>query len=99
GDILLGTEQQPFAFIEDLSRALRGSDPRQLRLDFLRGDYARVRRVTIQLGRAQPGQPRARSSVAGSSASSSSLRRRWVALAWKIFCPLAMWGLWEGART
>jgi serine protease Do len=64
GDILLGTEQQPFAFIEDLSRALRGSDPRQLRLDFLRGDYARVRRVTIQLGRAQPGKPRARSSVA-----------------------------------
>jgi len=64
GDILLGTEQQPFAFIEDLSRALRGSGPRQLRLEFLRGDYARVRRVTIQLGKAQPGKPTARSSVA-----------------------------------
>jgi len=64
GDILLGTEQQPFAFIEDLSRALRGSGPRQLRLEFLRGDYARVRRVTIQLGKAQPGKPPARSSVA-----------------------------------
>ena len=50
GDILLGTEDQPFAFIEDLSRALRGSGERLLRLEFLRGDYARLRRVTIQLG-------------------------------------------------
>lgn len=64
GDILLGTEQQPFAFIEDLSRALRGTGPRLLRLEFLRGDYARTRRVTIQLGQAQPGSPPARSSVA-----------------------------------
>jgi S1-C subfamily serine protease len=64
GDILLGTEKQPFAFIEDLSRALRGSGPRQLRVEFLRGDYARVRRVTIQLGKAQPGKAPARSSVA-----------------------------------
>jgi serine protease Do len=50
GDILLGTEEKPFAFIEDLSRALRGSGERLLRLEFLRGDYARLRRVTIQLG-------------------------------------------------
>ena len=64
GDILLGTEQQPFAFIEDLSRALRGSGSRVLRLEFLRGDYVRLRRVTIQLGEAQTGKPSARSSVA-----------------------------------
>ena len=50
GDILLGTEEKPFALLEDLSRALRGSGPRVLRLEFLRGDYARLRRVTIQLG-------------------------------------------------
>jgi serine protease Do len=50
GDILLGTEDNPFAFVEDLSRALRGTGPRTLRLEFLRGDYARTRRVTLQLG-------------------------------------------------
>jgi serine protease Do len=50
GDILLGTEEKPFALLEDLSSALRGSGPRLLRLEFLRGDYARVRRVTLQLG-------------------------------------------------
>ncbi len=50
GDILLGTEEKPFALLEDLSRALRGNGPRLLRLEFLRGDYARVRRVTLQLG-------------------------------------------------
>ena len=50
GDILLGTEEKPFALLEDLSRALRGSGPRLLRLEFLRGDYARIRRVTLQLG-------------------------------------------------
>jgi serine protease Do len=50
GDILLGTENKPFSLIDDLSRALRGEGPRLLRLEFLRGDYARIRRVTIQLG-------------------------------------------------
>jgi S1-C subfamily serine protease len=60
GDILLGTEEKPFALLEDLSRALRGSGPRLLRLEFLRGDYARVRRVTLQLG----GQATTRGSVA-----------------------------------
>jgi len=50
GDILLGTEDKPFALLEDLSRALRGTGPRLLRLEFLRGDYARLRRVTLQLG-------------------------------------------------
>ena len=50
GDILLGTEEKPFASIDDLSRALRGSGPRLERLEFLRGDYSRVRRVSVQLG-------------------------------------------------
>ena len=50
GDILLGTEESPFGFVEDLSRALRGRGPRLLRVQFLRGDYNRVRRVTVQLG-------------------------------------------------
>jgi serine protease Do len=50
GDILLGTEDKPFDLLEDLSRALRGTGPRTLRLEFLRGDYARVRHVTVQLG-------------------------------------------------
>lgn len=59
GDILLGLEENPFASVDDLSRALRGRAPRLLRFEFLRGDYSRVRRVTVQLG-AHP----ARSSVA-----------------------------------
>ena len=50
GDILLGTEERTFASPGDLARALQGSGPRLLRLEFLRGDYSRVRRVTVQLG-------------------------------------------------
>jgi len=50
GDILLGVEGRPFSLLEDLSRALRGTGPRTLRLEFLRGDYSRIRRLTIQLG-------------------------------------------------
>ncbi|HEY2823896.1 MAG TPA: trypsin-like peptidase domain-containing protein [Candidatus Acidoferrum sp.] len=49
GDILLGAGDKPFSVLEDLSRALRADGPRTLRLEFLRGDYARVRRVTVQL--------------------------------------------------
>jgi S1-C subfamily serine protease len=60
GDILLGTEEKPFASLEDFSRALRGSGPRVLRVEFLRGDYTRIRRVTVQLGNTLP----ARSSMA-----------------------------------
>lgn len=60
GDIVLGTEEKPFASLEDLSGALRGSGPRVLRVQFLRGDYTRIRRVTVQLGNTVP----ARSSVA-----------------------------------
>jgi serine protease Do len=50
GDILLGAGDKPFSVLDDLSRALRGEGSRTLRLEFLRGDYARVRRVTVQLG-------------------------------------------------
>jgi serine protease Do len=54
GDILLGGEENRFSALEDLERALRGSSPRALRLEFLRGDYTKVRRVTVQLGSALP---------------------------------------------
>jgi serine protease Do len=65
GDILLGAEDKPFSLVEDLSRALRGNGPRLLRVEFLRGDYARTRRVAIQLGQlGQPGSRPARSGVA-----------------------------------
>jgi len=50
GDILLGTHECRFASLEDLATALDGTGPRVLRLEFLRGDYARVRRVAVQLG-------------------------------------------------
>ena len=50
GDILLGADEKPFDLLEDMARALRGTGPRTLRLEFLRGDYARIRRVTVQLG-------------------------------------------------
>lgn len=60
GDILLGTEQKTFTSVVDLSQALQGRGPRLLRLEFLRGDNFRVRRVTVQLG----DQTASRSSVA-----------------------------------
>ena len=50
GDILLGREGRPFAAVEDLRIVLQGSGERQLRFEFLRGDYSRVRRVTVLLG-------------------------------------------------
>jgi len=50
GDILLGTEEEPFRSIEDLARAIDGVGFRLLRLQFLRGSYSRVRRVTVRLG-------------------------------------------------
>jgi serine protease Do len=49
GDILLGTEDKRFASVRDLAEALQGEDARLLRLEFLRGDYERVRRVSVQL--------------------------------------------------
>jgi len=50
GDILLGTEEQKFASVDDLRRLLEGSSTRHLRLEFLRGNYDRIRRVTLLLG-------------------------------------------------
>jgi serine protease Do len=50
GDILLGTKEEPFRFVDDLSRAISGEGPRLLRLEFLRGGYSQIRRVTVQLG-------------------------------------------------
>src|SRR6266481_456015 len=60
GDILLGTEEHPFHSTADLARSLEAKGPRTLRLEFLRGDYARVRRVAVQIGQQVAG----RSSVA-----------------------------------
>jgi serine protease Do len=50
GDILLGTEEKSFTTLDDLANSLQGSGPRLLRLAFLRGNYERFRRVTVQLG-------------------------------------------------
>ena len=50
GDILLGTEERRFSAVAGLSLALDGKGPRLLRLEFLRGDYRNVRRVTVALG-------------------------------------------------
>jgi serine protease Do len=60
GDILLGTEEKSFTAIEDLAGALQSGSPRILRVEFLRGDYTRIRRVSVQLGNPLP----ARSPVA-----------------------------------
>lgn len=54
GDILLGTEENAFTAIEDLSGALQGNKPRVLHVEFLRGDYNRIRRVAVQLGTSLP---------------------------------------------
>ncbi len=47
GDILLGTEEAAFASAGDLVDALQGNNARILRLEFLRGDYRKVRRVSV----------------------------------------------------
>jgi len=49
GDILLGTEAGAFRSVEDLATALDGGGSRVLRLEFLRGDYSRLRKVSVQL--------------------------------------------------
>jgi S1-C subfamily serine protease len=63
GDILLGTDQKAFTSLGDLSQVLQGKGPRTLRLEFLRGDYSHIRRVTVQLGN-QIGSIGSRSSAA-----------------------------------
>ena len=52
GDILLGIEGHAFAALEDLTEIIEGTGPRAVRFEFLRGDYLRARRVTVQLGEA-----------------------------------------------
>ena len=49
GDILLGTGEAAFEFARDLGEAVHKQQGGVLRLEFLRGDYARVRRVTVRL--------------------------------------------------
>jgi len=58
GDILLGAEERPFQSIDDLVKAMDGQGPRLLRFEFLRGDYSRVRRVTVRLGGSNDGKDR-----------------------------------------
>jgi serine protease Do len=60
GDIVLGTEGNSFSAIKDLASALQSGSPRFLRIEFLPGDYARIRRVTVRIGSPSP----AKSSVA-----------------------------------
>jgi len=60
GDILLGSEKKPFRSTDDLADALDENPAGVLRLAFLRGDYTRVRKVSVQL--------RARNSRAGAAA-------------------------------
>jgi serine protease Do len=54
GDILLGTEEKKFTAIEDLADRLQGAAARVLRVEFLRGDYRKTRKVTVQLGATWP---------------------------------------------
>jgi len=58
GDILLGTEEKRFRSTDDLAKAIDGQGFRILRFEFLRGDYSRVRRVTVPLGDSNQGKVR-----------------------------------------
>jgi serine protease Do len=49
GDILLGTEKVAFSSPDALANALQDNSSGLLRLQFLRGDYGRIRRVTVSL--------------------------------------------------
>jgi len=49
GDILLGTDEKEFRLVGDLSAVLEEGSAPVLRLEFLRGDYERVRKVSVQL--------------------------------------------------
>jgi serine protease Do len=49
GDILIGTEETAFSLAQDFAQALHGNSAGILRLKFLRGDYKKVRRVSISL--------------------------------------------------
>jgi len=47
GDILLGAEQSEFHTVDDLADALEHGSGLLLRVEFLRGDYPRVRKVSV----------------------------------------------------
>jgi hypothetical protein len=49
GDILIGTEDAVFSSVEDIAQPLQGNASGILRLKFLRGDYKKIRRVSISL--------------------------------------------------
>lgn len=55
GDILLGTEEKEFSSTGDLAEALAGREARVLRIRFLRGDYSKIRRVSVSLGISERG--------------------------------------------
>ena len=50
GDILVGGEAGAFSSAADLAEILESNEPRVLRLEFLRGDYLRIRKVSVQVG-------------------------------------------------
>ncbi len=52
GDILLGTDAAQFQSVGDLLALLQAGQLPQLRLQFFRGDYSRLRRVTVLLRKA-----------------------------------------------
>jgi serine protease Do len=49
GDILLGAGEKMFRSAEDLADALEGNGRAVLRVEFLRGDYQRLRKVAVEL--------------------------------------------------
>jgi serine protease Do len=57
GDILLGTDERRFGNTADLRALLEASGARQVRIEFLRGDYNRFRKVTVLLGTAHRPAP------------------------------------------
>jgi serine protease Do len=54
GDILIGTEDKSFVSVDDLADTVRGRGPRLVRFEFLRGDYQRIRKVTVRFGEQLP---------------------------------------------
>jgi serine protease Do len=53
GDILIGTDEQKFSSPQNLAESLQDNSTGTLRLHFLRGDYQKVRRVTVSLAGAR----------------------------------------------
>jgi S1-C subfamily serine protease len=49
GDTLIGTEDETFSSPQKLAEAIQNNSTGILRLRFLRGDYQKVRRVTVSL--------------------------------------------------